>query len=78
MPLENLPRIAAGVIRVAAFLWEQVGHRYWRVVISILVAAVVVASTQFIEPSGLRTIFCILAAVGIPIEGIRWHLRSGD
>lgn len=52
---------------------------HWRIWLSIILAVTVGLIIWItLDPCWLRTTLTFLGAVGIPIEGIRWHTRSGD
>lgn len=80
MPQETLFRaIVEVVLSVAETVTGNTGQAYWRIFVALLVAVLVVGVIWMTcEPSWMRTTFMIIAGVGIPIEGIRWHIRSGD
>jgi len=80
MPQETLFR---ALVEVALSIVDGVvtatTTAYWRIWLSIILAIVVVSIIWMTrDPGWLRTTFMIVAGLGIPIEGIRWHIRSGD
>jgi hypothetical protein len=52
---------------------------YWRIVVSVLVALVVVVLIWCRpERNWVETTMMWVCGVGIPLLGIHWHRRSGD
>ncbi len=80
MPHETLFRVIVEVVlSIADGVLTATTTDHWRIWLSIILAVTVGLIIWItLDPGWLRITLTFLAAVGIPIQGIRWHMRSGD